>query len=326
MGIARRLAALHWPRFLEERARRAMAANHGVVLMYHEVLPDDMEAAIWTVVTESRFRRQMEHLRAHYDVVSVDAAVQRVLTPTAKGRPFAVVTFDDGYRGNLTCALPIMESLGLPFTVFVATRAIQTGRLHWYDHVILYLLECGQRGCEIPTSQGVVRYAPGRSTGSRRWAKINGVLTALKSLSEDERHRIALALPERANAPLLAMLSKAELGSLAASPLVEIGCHTHGHELLDGLPTPDARDSILTAQQQLTEVLGHPPRHFAYPNGNYNELTIDLVKELGFATAFTVQPRLWTHAESLWEIPRIGVGRFENQPLFRALVSGALQE
>jgi peptidoglycan/xylan/chitin deacetylase (PgdA/CDA1 family) len=326
VGIARRLAALHFPRVLEEHFRGRMAANHGIALMYHEVLPDEMEDPIWTVLTESRFQRQMLHLRHHYDVLSIDEAVERLSAPVSKGRPFAAVTFDDGYRGNLTCVLPVMESLDLPFTVFVATRAVQTGQLHWYDRVILYLLGCGRRRCEIPTSRGVVRYASGRSKTSRRWAGIRDVLNALKSLPEDERRQIAQALPATASASPLAMLSKAELTSLAASPLVDIGCHTHGHELLDGLPMSDARDSILTAQKLLTEALGRPPRHFAYPNGNYNGSTVDLVKECGFATAFTVQPRLWTRSDSLWEVPRIGVGRFDNQHLFRAVVSGALRE
>src|SRR5687767_12989429 len=88
------------------RARRR-ATQSTTVLMYHELLPDDHVVEAWTVVSESEFRRQVDYLRRHFDIVSIDAALER----EAGSRPAAVLTFDDGGAGNHAHLLPIIDSM-----------------------------------------------------------------------------------------------------------------------------------------------------------------------------------------------------------------------
>lgn len=330
MGLAHRLAALHFPRILEERGLRAILhQNKGVVLMYHEVLPDSICPPIWTVVPESRFISQIDFVQKNFDVLTIDNALKRIYETGDRSeyaRPFAVVTFDDGYYGNLSCALPIMESWGLPFTVYVATSVIEYGDIHWYDKVIIHLLTTGQKGWRFDTSNGAITYSAANLGVSRQWARINTVLTSFKNLPQQERETLANTLPERESPSVLRMLSCTELSQMAESSFVEIGCHTHGHELLDQLTTDEARASIVKALTYLNKWTGYKPRHFSYPNGNYNESVSDLVQELGFSSAVTVKSRHWSFSDSRFAIPRIGVGRFDTMSLFRAKLSGLLQE
>jgi peptidoglycan/xylan/chitin deacetylase (PgdA/CDA1 family) len=44
------------------------------------------------------------------------------LTPETKGK-VAVITFDDGYRDNLTLGLPVLQDLAVPATLFMVTGA-----------------------------------------------------------------------------------------------------------------------------------------------------------------------------------------------------------
>ena len=53
--------------------------------------------------------------------------------------------------------------------------------------------------------------------------------------------------------------------------------------------------------------------------------TVGLVERLGMATAVTGNSRPWLEADSRFEIPRIGIGRFDNLNLFRARMCGLLQ-
>lgn len=329
MGIARRLAALHYPRSLEELRLRRAAGRQGVVLMYHEVLPDNVDLPVWTVLAKSKFVRQMRHIQGNYEVISLAEALERVSAPENSprpDRPFAVVTFDDGYEGNLSCVLPVMESLGLPFTVFVATARVASGGLHWYDKVILHLLSASTARRVFDSSKGPIHFAPARLGEERRWARIDAVLRELKQLPEEEREVLASCLSDTPQPAPLSMLTRAELHQLAQSPLVDIGCHTHGHELLDQLPPAAAEASIRQANRFLEECTGRTPRHFSYPNGNYDAATMRLVADLGFSCAVTTEGRPWVPNDNRFAIPRIGVGRFDTVNLFRAKLAGHLAQ
>ena len=43
------------------------------------------------------------------------------------------ITFDDGYRDNLTVAAPILERYRLPATLFLATGLVERGENQWSD-------------------------------------------------------------------------------------------------------------------------------------------------------------------------------------------------
>lgn len=293
--------------------------------MYHEVLPDDVDLPIWTAVRESEFVRQMVHLRKHFDVVSNDTALDRVSRdcPASKRtRPFAVVTFDDGYQGNFNYALPVMERLGLPFTVFVVTEQVELGGCQWYDKVIVHLLSLTRPTTLFRSSQGPVDFVLTRVGSGRRWARIDRVLAQLKALPECERQRLVDSLPDERGCPELRMLTPDELRRLAASNCAEIGCHTHGHELLDRLPEDQAREFIVRANSFIESCTDQPPRHFSYPNRNYRQGTRNLVADMGFASACTTESRFLCSNSDPYEIPRIGIGRFDSINLFRAKLAG----
>lgn len=76
------------------------------ILTYHSVGTRDHEMN----VTPECFREQMEWLAAECPVIT--------LAEAAQGRAGVAVTFDDGYRDNLTEAAPILKRHGIPATLF----------------------------------------------------------------------------------------------------------------------------------------------------------------------------------------------------------------
>jgi peptidoglycan/xylan/chitin deacetylase (PgdA/CDA1 family) len=96
------------------------------VLMYHRVLRDDEDARRvepGMFVRASTFRRQMEWLVQRWPVRPLGELVEH--RAAAVG---AAVTFDDGWRDNLTVAWPIMERLGMRPTIFLVRDWVSTGR------------------------------------------------------------------------------------------------------------------------------------------------------------------------------------------------------
>lgn len=327
MGLKHRLLSLGFPQFAERRALHAAAQRGITVLMYHEVLPDDIDLPSWLVLRTSDFKAQADHLARHFRVVSLDTAARLVAEPDSwrdEQRPLAVITFDDGYAGNLQHAAPVLVELGLPFTVYVATAKIECGGRYWYDDVICALLCRSGAALEISTSRGPLRYDGWRRNSAARWAAIDRVLTSIKNLPEDERQAIADQLDATGAMRELRMMTPAEVGQLSRLPLAEVGNHSHSHSLLDQLSAAGARESILAAQARLEKWTGKRPLHLSYPNGNYSSETVRLVEELGFVTAVTTHSRRWQASDSRFEIPRLGVGRFDRLALFRGKAAGVL--
>ena len=69
-------------------------------------------------------------------------------------RPRVVVTFDDGYRGILTNALPIAESKGAPITVFVTSGILGNHDGLWWDRLGTLLRSRPSRMREIDLPVG----------------------------------------------------------------------------------------------------------------------------------------------------------------------------
>jgi peptidoglycan/xylan/chitin deacetylase (PgdA/CDA1 family) len=107
------------------RAARALRARRSVVLCYHGVArstPDlDPE---FLQVHPDRFRRQVELLLdAGFRFVTVAELAERL----DGGEPepgLAALSFDDGWHDNHEIVLPLLQELGVPFTVYVATGLI----------------------------------------------------------------------------------------------------------------------------------------------------------------------------------------------------------
>src|ERR1700686_1050162 len=79
------------------------------------------EASSEMAVSPGRFREQMRFLlEAGYGPLAMDDVLE-VLAGRELSVPAFALTFDDGYESVVTQALPILESLSIPATVFLTT-------------------------------------------------------------------------------------------------------------------------------------------------------------------------------------------------------------
>lgn len=274
------------------------------VLAYHGVIADDEPLAErnWLQVRASEFRAQMDYLSRHYEVCGLDA----VLTRPWSGRPRAVITFDDGYANNHGVALPILREYGLPATIFVATGAVGTGRLFWWDRL---LLSCP---AELYPSA----------------AKIQAIkrLPALEVESAVDAYLDARGLRSVAGCPsCYRPLESREISELLDSGLIELGSHTHGHEILLTLSDEQLRVTLAESAASLRR-WGANPRFFAAPNGDYRDEQIALIREQGFTACIGTQAGLWRDTAAIDRIPRLEIGRGTDLGTFATQVSGAMEQ
>ena len=120
------------------------------------------------------------------------------------------------------------------------------------------------------------------------------------------------------------MLTTEELSILANSGCVTVGSHTHGHELLNQLCSNTIQETIKMANEQIARITGRYPMHFSYPNGNYDQRVLFHIQQFDYKTAVTTRKGRWTAKSSLFEIPRIGIGRFDTRKQYKARISNFL--
>jgi peptidoglycan/xylan/chitin deacetylase (PgdA/CDA1 family) len=304
------------------------------VLMYHGLVPDDSAVNAWTMVRVADFRRQMTYLRRHCEVLNLDHLVangiDRVREPN-NGKQRVLITFDDGYRSNYTYALPVLQELDLPATVFVATAFTDTRQSFWYDKVIYAVQQSGCTELDLreigPRESGLGRFTLRTSNPAARWDDLQQVLTAFKTLDFDARERaseqigpmLGVALGDL---ELFSALSSEDIRTMHRSGLISIGSHTHRHEILTQSSIADARSSIELSRQKLEGILQSPCRTFSYPNGDYSPALMQLLATLGLKYGFTTHKAFWAPGVDDYAIPRIGIGGYDSPSRFAALLSG----
>ncbi len=121
--------------------RRAMARGQLpiVVLFYHRVA--DEHPTEWTV-SNDLFRRQIDWLQAHFELISLAEAQQRI-REGHNARPSVAITFDDGYAENCRHAIPTLIKRRIPCTYFATLWNVESGQPFAHDRAL---------GLELPVN------------------------------------------------------------------------------------------------------------------------------------------------------------------------------
>lgn len=92
------------------------------ILLYHRVA-NVSEDPIKLCVTPACFEKHLQFLKKHYDILPLSELSRRLMAGNLNGNE-AAITFDDGYKDNLTNALPLLEKYNIPATIFVTTSSL----------------------------------------------------------------------------------------------------------------------------------------------------------------------------------------------------------
>ena len=84
------------------------------ILVYHTISESHEASPGDEMISPERFEQQLRWLSRRRRVVPLVETLHR-----KESERLVAITFDDGYRDNLTVALPILEKYSLPITLFV---------------------------------------------------------------------------------------------------------------------------------------------------------------------------------------------------------------
>lgn len=170
------------------------------------------------------------------------------------------ICFDDGWKGNLEL-IEIIEKYRVPVTIFITTDALKEGN-YWWEYALI---------------QGQEKY------------------TGIKKLNDFKK------LPEKILKEKIAILKKHyclerscvtlnELRKINGNEYITIGSHTVTHPILPKCSYEVQESELRESKEILSQLLKDEVEYIAYPNGSYDENTVEIAEKCGYKLGFTTNP------------------------------------
>jgi peptidoglycan/xylan/chitin deacetylase (PgdA/CDA1 family) len=271
---------------------RWRATHRLTVLAYHSI--EDM----------TRFADHLEYLLRTMRPVSLQEVIDACAGRSELSERAVLVTFDDGERSIFELGMPLLRERSIPAVALVVTSVIDTQLPFWWIEVE----ELMHRGHVTPPFP---RLSP-RET-----------VNALRGVPDQKRVAVIEELRRQSRGQSVRMnqLTTPELRQLESAG-IEVGNHSLTHACLSRCDDNKVRREIHESHRFLTEVLGHPPRSFAYPDGQGDQRVRQEVARAGYEMAFLFDHRLNERVLDPLLISRVRVDSTTTLDRLATIVSG----
>lgn len=205
------------------------------------------------------------------------------------------VTVDDAYRSFLLHGWPVLRQFHIPAVVYAVTE-FSDGRIWLWPDLIEYGLTYTAKDFLDVNLAGTTMHLDLSSLAATRHS-IGELTEALKTIPNHQRleflngfgRECGVEMPDHPPADKAAM-NWDELRA-AHDEGMEIGCHSATHPILSQVADAAQLEREIAGARQFMEAkLGFQVTHFAYPNGqpqDINDSVVNCVRRAGFSTAVT---------------------------------------
>jgi len=226
-------------------------------------------------------------LKSKYNIISLkDYIKKRKLGKDNLPSKSLIITFDDGYK-SVYQLKSILKKYKIHVTIFLCSRIVGTNRHFWWDYDI--------------------------DKNKREY---------LKNIPDKKRLEILrkLGFEEEKEFEDRQALSKDEIEEM--KNIVDFQSHTMFHPILPNCNTERAYEEISQSKIDLENNYGLKIYALSYPNGNYSEREITIVKEAGYECAVTVDLGFNSKNTDLFRLKRICIDDVADVDELLVTVSG----
>lgn len=277
------------------------------------------------------FREQIKFFKERFHVVRMEDVMEAVESNCSLPDNPILLTFDDGYVDNFTYALPILEENGIQGSFFIPGKTFSTHQLLDVNkiHYILASADITRfmadvfermdyyRGVEYgyPSNDELFeQYAVANRFDIKETVFVKRMLQTV--LPEALRKRISSDLFEKyvgVSEERLAYelyMTEEQIRTLKRHGMF-IGIHGYDHYWLGKLSKEKMQTDISKALEVMDEFIDRNHWVMNYPYGNYNQDTLDFIKERGACLGLTTVVRIADlNLDPQYELPRLDCNDF----------------
>ncbi len=273
---------------------RFINRNKLLVVMYHGITQKAYDPPVWTQLPVDQFRRQLDYLQKHYQLVSLSRAIEALCSGKPLPDRAALITFDDGLKNNFTVAFSLLVERAIPAAIFLTADYIGTENILWVDELYLILREAPSQGVSLKCANAA---AQKHFQAGQIWKSYEILVEELKRSGKGSRDTqmdsLRKTMPVNHNLPTddFGMLDWNEVRSMHQSGLIEFGVHTATHRILSELTPNEWDEEIAAPKHRLEKEIGATVSAFCYPNGrpniDFRQEHLEYLHQSGYFCAFT---------------------------------------
>jgi len=311
VGIAKVVARKFFFPFVVEtglvRLLSGSVSANRLIVMYHGVVrKTDFNLSVNHLSVDD-FEKQIKYLATRFEIISLSEMFKSYREGVANKKQIAI-TFDDGYENNYTNAFPVLKKYNAPATIFVVTKMLeQPDYLLWYDLIDLVKQKLDisffKNNAQLLDEEK--RYMIMQAEG---WSDFKSKMKLLDIQEKElviqrDSNEVKHAL-EGVDKEYRKLLTTEQMSEMITSGLIEIGSHTHHHPNLDEISSEAAKNEIEQSKKILEQKLKVEIKSIAFPDGAYNEQTLQLCKQAGYENLLAVDYKTASDSNDRNILPR----------------------
>lgn len=249
------------------------------ILMYHGVDLSESKKFNLRHVGIENFTSQILWLKKNCNIVSLDEFYNGVFS---ENKFNVAITFDDGYLNNYKYAIPLLEQLQIPATIFVTGLDSTDYKIAWGDSLNLFQKLYPK---DIFKIDGITFHRKNMDFSDSNDIKLSDYLNNSDFRFKDELNKYLFAEVNMNDENLLdywKLMNKKQIIEVSRSKFISIQSHGYYHNSLGNLDISDALAELTLSKAYLENLTQKEINSLAYPSGNYtSELSKEVVR-LGF--------------------------------------------
>ena len=293
------------------------------ILVVHGVM-DEADHLPWKPLrprlSQDKLDNYLKVLSKRYRFVPLMDAVE-MLQGRKPMQPYSMVlTFDDGYRNNLTHALPILRHYNTPATFMVPTGFLNNPRPFWFDRLDYALQQIKIDGRELKLGS-LVMHLDCTSRKTLRESFVASICAAKEQQMSDvdfllEMGQLSAQLEGESGRRLSDIQKQDDWSEIMTWEQIEkeandnnvsFGSHTVDHVRLGLVEDKIALDQLTISKRDIEIHTGKPCQSLCYPNGSFTDETIDLVQNSNYNCGVTSMEGLNHIGDDVMKLRRIAL-------------------
>lgn len=286
-----------------------------MVLTYHRIA-DEPNPEDSLIVSLRNFEHQIVFLKRHYNLISGEELAEIITSGASFPQESCLITFDDGWRDNYTHAFPLLKKHGVPAVIFISTDYIGTDQTLWHERLLKLLTKIPSHTSIIEIADALNKWPEGvakkiigilKLSNERRRSAINNLIEDLKRFDLEQineiNHGLEFLSGSKGSNEFPSMLSWQEVSEMSKNNIY-FGSHTKSHPILTQINDHQIRAELIESKKIIEDRLRKPVHFLCYPNGNYNEKVLKVMKEAGYLAGFSCIPGTNDSYERPFELKR----------------------